>query len=111
MISASALAGAVIGGASEDEQAAIGNYASKLGLLFQITDDLLDVTQKSETLGKTAGKDAAAEKATYPSHFGVAQTRIMAEYIHNEACVALQAIKYDTTLLKMLADFIISRTQ
>jgi geranylgeranyl pyrophosphate synthase len=111
MISASALAGAIIGGASESEQASIGNYASKLGLLFQITDDLLDVTQQSGTLGKTAGKDAAAEKATYPSHFGVAQTRTMAKHIHNEACEALVPMKPETKLLKMLADFIISRTQ
>ncbi len=111
IISASALAGAIIGGSSDDEQSSIEKYASKLGLLFQITDDLLDVTQQSETLGKTAGKDAAAEKATYPSHFGVEQTGIMAKYIHNEACDALLSIKCDTKLLNMLADFIVNRTR
>ncbi len=111
IISASALAGAIIGGASYDEQSSIEKYASKLGLLFQITDDLLDVTQQSETLGKTAGKDVAAEKATYPSHFGIEQTRVMANNIYNEACEALLPIKQDTMLLNLLADLILNRSK
>ena len=111
MISTSARAGAIIGGASDDDLAAIENYASKLGLLFQITDDLLDVTQASEMLGKTAGKDAAAEKATYPSYFGIESTRTMANQIHDEACEALSTIKHDTTLLQQLADLILTRTR
>ena len=109
MISASALAGAIIGGASDDEISAIEKYASNLGLLFQITDDLLDVTQQSETLGKTAGKDAAAEKATYPGHFGVEHTLVIANKIHAEACEALSPIKRDTKLLHILADMILKR--
>lgn len=111
MITASALAGAIIGGASDDELSAIEKYASNLGLLFQITDDLLDVTQASETLGKTAGKDAAAEKATYPSHFGVEKTREMAKKIRDDACEALFSINHDTTLLHNLADLIVTRTR
>src|SRR5256885_1120175 len=55
---ASAKIGAIIGGAEDDEIAAVGEYSSRLGLLFQVTDDLLDVTQATEMLGKTAGKDA-----------------------------------------------------
>lgn len=111
MISASALAGAIIGGASQDELSAVEKYASNLGLLFQITDDILDVTQKSETLGKTAGKDIASEKATYPSHFGIEKTRQMADQIRDEACEALSTIKHDTTLLRQLADLILKRTR
>lgn len=111
IISASALAGAIIGNASDDEQASIEKYASKLGLLFQITDDLLDVTQKSETLGKTAGKDVSAQKATYPSHFGVEQTRTMAKITQTKACEALLLIKHDTKLLYMLADMIVDRSR
>lgn len=111
IITASALAGAIIADATDDEQAAIETYASKLGLLFQITDDLLDVTQQSERLGKTAGKDVSAKKATYPSHFGTERTVAMANNIRDEACQALLPLNHDTTLLQMLADLIVSRTK
>ncbi|MEJ7700029.1 MAG: polyprenyl synthetase family protein [Pyrinomonadaceae bacterium] len=67
MILFSAKAGAIIAGANVNESSAIENYTSHLGLLFQITDDLLDVTQTTEVLGKTAGKDTRAKKATYPA--------------------------------------------
>jgi geranylgeranyl diphosphate synthase, type II len=66
----SAMAGAIIAGRTEDEIDGISNYGSHLGMLFQITDDLLDVTQTTEVLGKTAQKDVAAAKATYPSIYG-----------------------------------------
>ena len=111
MICASALAGAVIGGAADDDQILIESFASKLGLLFQITDDLLDVTQESEALGKTAGKDVSARKATYVSLFGVGQSRKIAIDIHGEACEALLPIKLDTDLLRMLADMVLNRTR
>jgi len=111
MITASAKAGAVIGDASNDELSAIEEYASHLGLLFQITDDLLDVTQPSQKLGKTAGKDIASEKATYPSHFGVEETRSIADQVRQKACAALSAIKRDTMLLHSLADLILNRTR
>lgn len=109
LISVAAMAGAVIGGANGSELVAMQGYASKLGLLFQITDDLLDVTQKTETLGKTAGKDRTAEKATYPGHYGVEKTREMAGTIRDEACKALVIIKGDTTFLHGLADLIVNR--
>ena len=111
MISASALAGAVIGGASDVDRDSIEKFASKLGLLFQITDDLLDITQESGMLGKTAGKDVSARKATYPSLFGVGQTRKMANDIHDEACEDLTPIQYDTDLLRLLADMVLKRTR
>ncbi|MEO7658376.1 MAG: polyprenyl synthetase family protein [Pyrinomonadaceae bacterium] len=110
LISASALAGAVIGGATEHELAAIDRYAANLGLLFQITDDLLDVTQPTTTLGKTAGKDAAAAKATYPGHYGVDATRDLAANYHKMACDELSLIDKDTLLLDDLARFIIGRS-
>jgi geranylgeranyl pyrophosphate synthase len=111
LISASALAGAVIGNASDSELAAIERYASALGLLFQITDDLLDITQSSETLGKTSGKDTAAKKATYPSHFGMDQTRVLAEKIRDDACNSLSSLQKNTELLRSLADLILNRTR
>ncbi len=109
LISAAAKAGAIIGGASNNELSAIENYAAKLGLLFQITDDLLDVTQESETLGKTAGKDAAAEKATYPSLYGVERSQAIANTILDEVCDALLPIANDSTLLIQLAEFVLRR--
>lgn len=111
LISAAAKAGAIVGAASEDEIAAVEKYAAKLGLLFQVTDDLLDVTQGTETLGKTAGKDAAAEKATYPGHFGIEKTHEMANKILGEAYEALEPVKKDTALLQNLAGFVFGRTK
>lgn len=109
LITASAVAGAIIGEANEREIAAIRTFAEKLGLLFQITDDLLDVTQKTAALGKTAGKDAAAAKATYPSHYGVEKSRKLATEICTEACDELAAITRDTRLLRGLAELIATR--
>ncbi len=111
LISASAVAGALIGEASDAELEAIGIYSSKLGLLFQITDDLLDITQATETLGKTAGKDLAVEKATYPGHFGIEKTREMAAVICSETREALSPIKRDTALLASFADYVLSRSR
>ncbi|CAN5317427.1 (2E,6E)-farnesyl diphosphate synthase [soil metagenome] len=111
LISAAALAGAMIGDASAEEEDFIRNYAEKLGLLFQITDDLLDLTQSTETLGKTAGKDIAAEKATYPSYFGIEKTRERALSIRDAACADLYCLEKETVLLREFTDMIISRTR
>lgn len=109
MISFSARAGAIIAEASEQEIEAIGVYAAKLGLLFQITDDLLDVTQTTETLGKTAGKDVTAQKATYPSIYGLEDATELANKVYQEACEALGKTDKDTGILVALADFILNR--
>ena len=109
MIKISAVAATIIGGASAKEIEAITDYAAKLGLLFQITDDLLDVTQTTEVLGKTAGKDSAAEKATYPALYGLQEARNLAEKIHAEANESLSGIDRDTRILRELSDFILNR--
>ncbi|MFN0141381.1 MAG: polyprenyl synthetase family protein [Pyrinomonadaceae bacterium] len=109
LITASALAGAIIGEANEDEVAAIKVFAERLGLLFQITDDLLDVTEETAELGKTAGKDAAAAKATYPGHYGVERSRELAEEIFTNASAELDAIPRDTSLLHSIAEMIATR--
>ncbi len=85
-------------------------YASKLGLLFQITDDLLDVTQATETLGKTAGKDKAADKATYPALLGLEGTRAKIGAVRDEAVDAIAGVARDTVLLTSLVDLVASRT-
>jgi len=109
MICASARFGAIIAGADENELEAVSNYASMLGLLFQITDDLLDVTQTTEILGKTAGKDLTAEKATYPALYGLEAARKLAEKVHAEATLELNKIEKDTNLLRDLVNFILKR--
>jgi geranylgeranyl diphosphate synthase type II len=109
MICVSARSGAIIAEASEAELGAITRYAAKLGLLFQITDDLLDVTQPTEVLGKTAGKDERAEKATYPAFYGVDGTRELAEKVHVAAINELKAIERPVEILRQIADFILSR--
>ncbi|MEO6050308.1 MAG: farnesyl diphosphate synthase [Pyrinomonadaceae bacterium] len=109
LISAAAVAGAIIGDASEDELTAIKIYGARLGLLFQVTDDLLDVTQRTGILGKTAGKDESSEKATYPGHFGIEKTRAMAAAIRDEACDALLLVERDTSLLRDLTDLVVTR--
>jgi geranylgeranyl pyrophosphate synthase len=109
LIRAAARCGALIAGANEDELAAIADYASNLGLLFQITDDLLDVTATAEDLGKTPGKDARANKAPFPSLYGIEATRARADAVHRETCAALTRVSQSTVLLISVADFIHKR--
>jgi geranylgeranyl pyrophosphate synthase len=109
IISFAARSGAIIAEASEREIEIITNYAAHIGLLFQITDDLLDVTQTTEILGKTAGKDVSAEKATYPALYGLDETRRLAENVYSQACGELKKVEKDTNLLGEIADFILNR--
>ena len=89
LIRGSALAGAVMAGATADELAAIERYGAALGLAFQIVDDILDVEGASADLGKTAGKDAAAGKPTYPALFGLDESRRLAAECVDRARAAL----------------------
>lgn len=109
MIRASARIGAFVAGASLPEIEAVTKYSARLGLLFQITDDLLDVTQSTEMLGKTAGKDLTAKKATYPAFLGLEETRKLAARVHSEATAAIADIGRDVSTLLSLADFILNR--
>jgi geranylgeranyl diphosphate synthase, type II len=109
LIRAAARCGATIAGANEKELAAITGYATNLGLLFQITDDLLDVTATAEDLGKTPGKDARARKATYPALYGIEATRVQLEMVRRAACLALEGIDRPSQLLRWIADFIHDR--
>jgi geranylgeranyl diphosphate synthase type II len=90
LIKGSAVAGAIMAGASAGEHAAIDAYADALGLAFQIVDDILDVEGASADLGKTAGKDAAAGKPTYPALFGLEQSRRLAADCADRALAALE---------------------
>jgi len=109
LIRFSAEAGAIIGGADPGELSAISKYGDLLGLLFQITDDLLDITRTTEQLGKTAGKDVAAAKATYPALYGIEQTRVLASQTHRDALEAIEPLGDRAVTLRQIAEFIVGR--
>jgi len=106
LICAAARCGAIIGGAEKNELDAITDYAKNLGLLFQITDDLLDVTATAGEMGKTPGKDARSRKATYPAIHGLEATRGKIEAAHSAACNSLDQIERHTETLRAIADFV-----
>ena len=110
LIVAAARCGAIIGGADEHELKAITLYGAHLGLLFQITDDLLDITATAADLGKTPGKDVHARKATYPALYGIDESREKAANAHRAACAALEQLARPTEVLHRIVDFILHRT-
>jgi geranylgeranyl pyrophosphate synthase len=109
LIRASARAGATVAGASPSELEAVARYALELGLLFQITDDLLDVTASAEDLGKTPGKDARARKATYPALYGLDAARQRARLVYERARAALDQVERPTPMLRALARLVLER--
>ena len=109
LITVSARAGALIAGADEEELGALTRYGAAIGLLFQITDDLLDVTASAEDLGKTPGKDARASKATYPALYGLENAQQLALDVERRAREALDQIERPTDLLRAIAGFILRR--
>jgi geranylgeranyl pyrophosphate synthase len=109
LIRFSADAGAIIGGAVGEDLDAISSFGEKLGLLFQVKDDLLDVTKTTEELGKTAGKDMASAKATYPSVRGIERTEILAKQVHAETTESISPLGDRASMLKQIADFILYR--
>jgi geranylgeranyl diphosphate synthase type II len=88
---------------------ALTDFGYNVGLAFQIIDDILDVTQTSEQLGKTAGKDTAAEKATYPAIVGLEKSREIARRLTTQAFRALQTFKGKAQALEALAEFLLKR--
>ncbi|HTG92303.1 MAG TPA: farnesyl diphosphate synthase [Pyrinomonadaceae bacterium] len=103
--------GAIIAGANEKELEAVTSYATNLGLLFQITDDLLDVTATEKELGKTPGKDARSAKATYPALYGLEEARAAAAKAHRDAIAALDTIDQPTDSLRQIAAFTLNRSR
>jgi geranylgeranyl pyrophosphate synthase len=109
LIRAAAVAGAVMAGADSRMSDAIDRYAAEMGLAFQIVDDLLDVEAASEALGKTAGKDAAAGKPTYPSLYGAARSRELAAECLQRAEAALASVELEHSQLAGIAHWIVER--
>ena len=106
LICAAARCGAIIGGAAREELTAVTDYATNLGLLFQITDDLLDVTSTADEMGKTPGKDARSRKATYPAIHGLEATRPKIDAAYTAACNVLDQLDRETDVLRAIADFV-----
>lgn len=109
LLTASVVSGAVYAGGEDEAVTSIRAFGQSVGLAFQIVDDVLDVTQTSEQLGKTAGKDTAAEKATYPSLFGVEQSLKKADDLVRSACASLHRFGDRAQTLKCLAHFLVER--
>jgi geranylgeranyl diphosphate synthase type II len=109
LLSACVRGGAILGGASKEELALLRTYARAIGLAFQVVDDVLDATESAERLGKTAGKDEAAQKATYVSIHGLERARQMALDLEREALSAVAALGERGALLGALARLIVHR--
>ena len=109
LIAASAEAGAICANASTAQRQALVEFATAIGLAFQVTDDILDVTGDSESLGKTAGKDIKAEKSTYVSALGLAGAKEEAERLLNAALGALDIFGERAEPLRALARQMVHR--
>lgn len=109
LIAASVVTGGLYGDGSAEQIEQLRLFGQAIGLAFQIVDDLLDVTQTSEQLGKTAGKDVASEKATYPSLFGLEESRKKAAALLHSAGSALKSFGPRADTLISLARFLVER--
>jgi geranylgeranyl pyrophosphate synthase len=109
LVSASAFLGGIAARAPRVAIDALSRYGAALGLAFQISDDVLDVTQTTEALGKTAGRDAALQKGTYPALLGVDGAKQRAEHLVENGCAALTAAGLLTPVLESIAHFVVRR--
>lgn len=109
LLRASLRMGAIYAGADAEQLRALSCYGEHVGLAFQIVDDVLDVEQSSEALGKTAGKDAEQQKITFPAVYGLQRSREMAEEERLAAHLALRPLDERAERLRELADFIVHR--
>jgi len=110
LIRVSVVAGGVYAGATAEDVARLDLFGRKAGLAFQIVDDVLDLTVDSASLGKTAGKDLATEKATWPAVYGIEQSRRDAAHLIEEAFAALEPYGSRAEGLKAVARYLVERT-
>lgn len=109
LITACCEAGALAGGATQTEYEHLKTYGQKIGLAFQIVDDILDITSSPEALGKTPGKDARTGKATYPAVMGLEQAREEADRLAEQAFDSLQILGSRRRNLEALGRFVVER--
>lgn len=110
LFNASVELGLILGNADTATRTALMEYANCLGLLFQITDDILDVTGTIEELGKTPGSDIRQHKSTYVSLLGLEGAKEQASSVGKQAHEALNSVSYDTSILAALIDYLLKRT-
>ncbi|MEG4508114.1 polyprenyl synthetase family protein [Microcoleus sp. F6_B4] len=110
LLEASVVCGAILAGASAADLQRLYRFAQNIGLAFQIIDDILDITATAEELGKTAGKDVQAGKVTYPSLWGIEESRRQAKQLVADAKVQLAVFGKNAIPLLAIADFITSRS-
>ena len=111
MFRCAAAMGAICGGAKKSQLESLSEYGLKIGLGFQIADDILDVCASSEQLGKTAGKDAKADKCTYPAVVGIEKSRQLAKKLADEAVAMLEPFGRRADTLRQLAIALLKRTR
>ena len=109
LLTASVRLGAMAANATPKQLASVTAFGRALGLAFQVIDDILDVTQTSEKLGKSAGKDLTAQKATYPAVIGLEKSRAEARRLTKRAHVALASLGQKARVLRALADYLLQR--
>ena len=110
LLEACVVCGAILGGAADEDLQRLSRYAQNIGLAFQIIDDILDITKTQEELGKTAGKDLQAQKATYPSIWGLEESTRQAQELIEQAKAELASFGTKALPLLTLADFITNRS-
>ena len=109
LLKAAVASGAVLAGASDDDVKKCEEYALKIGLAFQVADDILDIEASSEDLGKTAGKDLETDKTTYPKLLGLERSKEVAQELVDDAKAAIAEYGDSAAPLNGLADYIIAR--
>jgi geranylgeranyl diphosphate synthase type II len=109
LLTTSVRLGAMSANATPTQLSAVSDFGRALGLAFQVIDDILDVTQTSEKLGKSAGKDVAAQKATYPAVIGLEKSRLEAARLTRRAHAALDSLGKRGDILRALADHLLAR--
>jgi geranylgeranyl diphosphate synthase type II len=109
LITASVVSGGLYAGGTDAQITRLRDFGRSIGLAFQIVDDVLDVTQSSAQLGKTAGKDTASDKATYPALYGIDQSLKQADALIESGCSALDSFGERAATLKDLAHFLVQR--
>jgi geranylgeranyl diphosphate synthase type II len=109
LIRGSIVAGAIAGGAADADVERLRRFGDSIGWAFQVVDDLLDVEESSAALGKTAGKDQAQKKATYPALYGLDKSRTIAADLESKALAELDSFGERAARLRQVADFLVAR--
>jgi geranylgeranyl diphosphate synthase type II len=109
LICGSIVAGAIAGGAGDQDVERLRRFGEQIGWAFQVVDDILDVSESSASLGKTAGKDQAQQKATYPALYGIEKSRAIAAELESKALHELDFYGERAKRLRQLAQFLVAR--